>query len=197
MSKLSRDHKRKKEKHTNGDRSRRQYQNQTRDDDTDFMTALSAALSERIPRALDAFAAEMGCEPPQVMERIPDSSCEVSQCHANVQKKVHFHGGRAVWGWHFALSFRDYEPRLDAVFHAVWERPDGELVDVTPQSQRVLKRQRAGWSNPLPLFCEDKRYSQECEVEDLGSGLLGFREVRNFFPERQGLSTSLGIQFQT
>jgi hypothetical protein len=132
------------------------------------------------------FATTMGCEPPRPIERTPQAWCEVAQCHANVQQLVHVHGGRGVWGWHFNLNTTDpNQCRVEAVFHAVWESPQGDLIDITPKSERVVAGWKTGIYAQLPFFCEDKRYFQKCKVEDLGGGLLHFQTVEEVFPQQQ------------
>lgn len=154
---------------------------------------LSEALSRQISAALDEFVSRMGCEPPRPIERIPGPECQVAECHANVLGRVHFRGGRPVWGWHFALITDPGDFIFQAVFHAVWESPEGDLVDITPQSERVMAGQEAGVFTPQPFFCEDKKYFRECELEYLGNGLTKLRVTREVLPERQCLSTGLGI----
>lgn len=152
------------------------------------------ALNDRIDEALDDFATQMGCEPPSLVGHCPHPSAAVAQCHANVLQMVHFNGGRAVWGWHFSLNACDPDDlHIDAVFHAVWESPEGVFIDVTPQSDRVVAGQKAGLFTPLPFFCEDKRYFKECEVQDVGNGGLGFQTVRQTFPTREHETIKLGI----
>ncbi|HEY7309513.1 MAG TPA: hypothetical protein VH643_09160 [Gemmataceae bacterium] len=149
-------------------------------------------LLAMMPAITTEFATEMGCEPPRPIERMPEPKYQVAQCHANVQRKVYSHGGRAVWGWHFTLNTADTnQPKMDAAFHAVWESRQGELIDITPQSERVVAGWKAGVFMPLPFFCEDKRYFQECEVEKLDKGLLRFRTVRQVFPQHECFSGTL------
>jgi hypothetical protein len=195
MSNCSRDQKRKKklaERERWRRRRRARFQGYDSDED-----AAAQVLSERIIAAVHTFVTEMGCEEPEPIERIPGPSCEACQCHDNVMKKVHFDGGRPVWGWHFSVNTSDPNDfRLDTLFHAVWESPDGALIDITPPSERVLAGRKAGVFTPLPFFCEDKRYFKEWEVEDLSNGMLGFSTVRQVFPEQECLSTRLGIRVQ-
>lgn len=112
MPKLSRNQKRKKNlaerKRRRLDRDRRSVR------DDELLTAMFAVAEN--------FAVQMGCESPRLIERIPEPWCQVADCHANVLKKVHYEGGRAVWGWHFALNAPDLDQSyIGAVFHAVWD----------------------------------------------------------------------------
>lgn len=178
-SKLFRDQQRKKNL---AHRERRQ-RHQSPKPDLDFDWQLDVASH---------FATQIGCESPQIVGRLELPMCEVAECHHNAMQMVHFNGGRVVWGWHFVLNtIVPDEPRVDAVFHAVWEHPDGVLFDITPRSERVIAGQKAGVFMPLDLFCEDKRYYREWQVEDAGHGMLGFRTLRQVFPEQQACSLQL------
>jgi hypothetical protein len=179
---LSRDQQRRKKL---AERERRRLRKRKADDE-----GLLAAMAEIVTD----FSTQMGCEAPRLVERIPQSCREVADCHANVVKQVHFHGGRAVWGWHFTLNTASPDRcRVDAVFHAVWEAPTGELIDITPQSERVEAGREAGVFTPLPFFCVDKRYFKECQVEDLGNGILRFQTVQEVFPDHEACSLMLQL----
>lgn len=56
-------------------------------------------------------------------------------CLCNVERQVAEQGGRAVYGWRV---MEGQHPIIFHVWHAVWERPDGELRDITPEEQGVL-----------------------------------------------------------
>ncbi len=180
---LSRDQKRRKKL---AERERRRLRKRKADDE-----GLMAAMAEIVTD----FSTQMGCEAPRPVERMPQSWCKVADCHANVLKKVHFHGGRAVWGWHFTLNTANPDRCcVDAAFHAVWEAPQGDLVDITPQSERVVAGWEAGVFTPLPFFCVDKRYFKECQVEDLGNGILRFQTVQEVFPDHEACSLMLQLE---
>jgi hypothetical protein len=180
---LSRDQKRRKKL---AERERRRLRKPKADDE-----GLLAVMAE----VVTDFSTQMGCEAPRFVERIPQSYCEVANCHANVIKQVHFLGGRAVWGWQFTLNTANPDQCcVDAVFHAVWEAPSGDLIDITPRSERVMAGQDAGVFTPLPFFCVDKRYFKECKVEDLGNGLLQFQTVREVFPDHEACSLMLQLE---
>jgi hypothetical protein len=182
-SRLSRDQKRKRKL---AERERRRLPN-PKTGDEGLLTAMEEIVTD--------FATQVGCEAPRFVERIPQAHCEVADCHANVIKQVHFHGGGAVWGWHFTLNTADPDHCcVDAGFHAVWEAPNGDLIDITPQSERVMAGWEAGVFTPLPFFCEDKRYFKECKVEDLGNGLLHFQTVQEVFPDHEACRLMLPIE---
>lgn len=52
------------------------------------------------------------------------------ECFDNVQSVVAKRGGRMTLGWHL---WEIPDLLLEAEYHAVWEKPSGTLVDVTPQ----------------------------------------------------------------
>lgn len=59
----------------------------------------------------------------------PEPWALMSECFPNVERKVKEAGGRMVIGWQIWRS-----PNLvEAEFHAVWEDPDENLVDITPK----------------------------------------------------------------
>jgi hypothetical protein len=72
----------------------------------------------------------------------PEDWADVSECYPNVQRKVTESGGRMVLGWQVWKT-----PYLiEGEMHAVWENPEGDLVDITPKDPAV----------PRILFIEDE-----------------------------------------
>lgn len=65
----------------------------------------------------------------------PEKWGQPTRCFENVERKVQEAAGRRQFGWMFhdryviAIPESDY---LIAVHHAVWNAPDGDLIDVTP-----------------------------------------------------------------
>lgn len=67
----------------------------------------------------------------------PEPWALVSECFPNVERKVRESGGRMIIGWQVWKSAN----LIEAEFHAVWEDPDGELLDITPKEppfERIL-----------------------------------------------------------
>lgn len=69
---------------------------------------------------------------PQYVQLRPAVSEPVNECFSIVSAQVAAYGGTrqigwAIWVWPKVL--------IEAEFHAVWKRPDGRLVDITPKPE--------------------------------------------------------------
>jgi hypothetical protein len=77
--------------------------------------------------------AKAGGGPAALALHMPEPWAQVLTCFDNVDNKVGLAGGRRRLGWTF--HFRR-EPGVGLfawlTHHAVWEHPDGTLIDVTP-----------------------------------------------------------------
>lgn len=68
----------------------------------------------------------------------PESGAQTNACFHNVAAKVQQDGGAIVHGW---LLWEWPNVLAEAEFHAVWQTPDGNLIDITPRpdgEERVL-----------------------------------------------------------
>lgn len=54
-------------------------------------------------------------------------------CHINVFHMIKQYGGSIVFGW---IVWAGGPPKLEGEFHAVYQSPDGQLIDVTPRVDR-------------------------------------------------------------
>lgn len=70
-----------------------------------------------------------GAKPVWVPQR-PSDDGVLSECFANVSNMVESFGGRMILGWHL---WEMPGLMLEGEFHAVWLRPSGTMVDVSPQ----------------------------------------------------------------
>jgi hypothetical protein len=61
----------------------------------------------------------------------PEPWAKPSWCYANCLEKVSKDGGAVVYGWVF--SGRWEHAHVIAAAHAVWESPEGDLIDITPR----------------------------------------------------------------
>lgn len=68
---------------------------------------------------------------PVYVEVIPDAKATVNDCFPNVERKVSYDGGVMVIGWSIWESSGLF---VEAEFHAVWQSPTGDLIDITPKS---------------------------------------------------------------
>lgn len=69
-------------------------------------------------------------EDPRYVPCKPIPGAAQSECFPLVDEKVAAEGGKRVLGWQIWQG----EILVEAEFHAVWESPIGELVDITPKS---------------------------------------------------------------
>jgi hypothetical protein len=53
----------------------------------------------------------------------------IDECVDNVNKMIHINAGQIVLGWQFWKT----KHLLEAEFHAIWENPERQLVDVSPK----------------------------------------------------------------
>lgn len=85
------------------------------------------------PEILALCAQTGSCEQPRfVVTRIPRDAV-LNDCFNNVTKRIDREGGRmhlgwAIWEWPGVM--------VEAELHGVWERPNGELVDLNPREHR-------------------------------------------------------------
>jgi hypothetical protein len=66
---------------------------------------------------------------PIIVKVIPENGAEPLDCFPTVQKKISNYGGRMILGWQFWKS----QNLIEAEFHAIWESPENELIDITPK----------------------------------------------------------------
>jgi len=57
-----------------------------------------------------------------------------NRCHSNVQRAVEEHGGRLVTGW---LTRNYFGVLAELCHHAAWERPEGDIVEITPRLEGI------------------------------------------------------------
>jgi hypothetical protein len=85
-------------------------------------------LPTRITATLAEFSERIGCDYPVLIPCQPDYQGRVWSCHTNVKTRVAEQQGRQIFGYYFIKQFFNYQ----AIFHSVWESPEGELEDITP-----------------------------------------------------------------
>lgn len=81
----------------------------------------------KLARQLDAKAT------PDYVPVEPGEACMAGQCFENVAAVVKRHGGSVQHGWRMREQEMAY---VEGAFHAVWRRPDGALIDVTPRADQ-------------------------------------------------------------
>lgn len=105
--------------------------------------SVQEALCETTPLSVsppvEAFAATLDSgSVPSFVPVLPEPGCVVAECFFNVMEKVEREGGSIRYGW---IIWENPKVWLLGEFHAVWEGPDGELIDITPKAdgeRRIL-----------------------------------------------------------
>jgi hypothetical protein len=91
-------------------------------------------LQSTTPEALTEFvekcAAKLSGNPPIYVPYEQREGATVSGCFTNVRKAVEEEGGTIIYGW---MLWELKGALIEAEHHAVWEKPDGTLVDITPK----------------------------------------------------------------
>lgn len=88
------------------------------------------------PRELTAsilnFCSSISRDSTPIYLPVPSSGSEdeYQNCFENAEKKVQEHGGKQILGW---IIWIFPNIMMEAEAHAVWQTPDGNLVDITPQ----------------------------------------------------------------
>lgn len=93
---------------------------------------MTTSTPRTITAAIQEFASELS--PDQSLLTVPVNphpSSLLGECFDNVAAAVQRAGGSIIYGW---LFWEWPEVLLEAEFHAIWRRPDGSLLDVTPQA---------------------------------------------------------------
>jgi hypothetical protein len=84
----------------------------------------------RVNRAVRHLLKRMELEStPEWIAIEPRDDAVMKECTENVARAIAEHGGTTRLGW--MIWEEDF--MIEAIFHAVWEHPDGRTVDVTPQ----------------------------------------------------------------
>lgn len=82
---------------------------------------------------INQIAAQVAPQPPGLIYHEPEPWALPRACFANAWRKVELSGGRHRYGWTFHLKVRPgIGEYLFLTHHAVWNHPDGRLIDVTP-----------------------------------------------------------------
>jgi hypothetical protein len=92
-------------------------------------------LSILIKAHIDAIAPTISSQPLGLAYHRAEIWADASRCFENVSRKVSRDGGRTQFGWTFHHRFVKEIPGPGYLFlthHAVWNAPDGRLIDVSP-----------------------------------------------------------------
>ncbi|TXX97358.1 SEC-C domain-containing protein [Vibrio mimicus] len=67
---------------------------------------------------------------PYYVNVLPDSWAKPNECFPNVARKVEAEQGKIVYGWQVWVWPDIF---IEAEFHAIWQSPAGEFIDITPK----------------------------------------------------------------
>lgn len=101
---------------------------------------MKTATTERVPELettpLSRFCDDLDTKTRKVVAVTPRKGMAANFCYPNVLQVCEEAGGRPVVGWKIW-----HWPRVwfHAVHHCIWEQPDGDWVDVTPQENGASK----------------------------------------------------------
>jgi len=130
---------------------------------------------------IDAFARQIGGQGLGLVEYRPEDGMSPTMCFGNVVRKIARDGGRARYGWMFQVKHPEHLQEaeyLNAIHHAVWNGPDGQLIDVTPF--HVEARHHPVTQNGSIVFLWDP------EAEPVGAGDALVTLPIKFFPTGPG-----------
>lgn len=66
----------------------------------------------------------------------PAPHSTIDECFRNVDRQVEERGGVSIRGW---CVWEDSGRFIEGVFHAVWQSPDGALIDITPHQDGEMR----------------------------------------------------------
>jgi len=95
----------------------------------------------KIPSPTNKFVAELQKQltlqsSPVILDIKAGPMDEACACFENVRRRVKDEGGESVLGW----QFWEHPYMIEAEFHAVWRKPDGSLLDITPKDDRDIQQ---------------------------------------------------------
>lgn len=94
-------------------------------DDTPMHETTPGSITKKIVE----FCESLNAGPPEVLAVAPAPGARIGMCADNVLRIVRQAGGTPVYGWYIWEAPAIF---LTGEFHCAWRKPDGELVDVTP-----------------------------------------------------------------
>ena len=66
---------------------------------------------------------------PLSVKVFPEEYSKIDDCFPNVQEKIKLDNGKRLTGWQVWKT----EKIIEAIFHAIWESPEGDYIDITPK----------------------------------------------------------------
>lgn len=89
---------------------------------------------------------------PEIIPVKTEPYAKINSCFFNVEEKVKLDGGMVHYGWAIFKTPNIYE----AERHAVWESPDGTLIDITPRPNYLSRI----------MFVSDNNFTYQGQLTD-------------------------------
>lgn len=102
------------------------------------------------------FAKAIGCDWIETVPVLPDPSCDVDQCHANVEAYITSYGGTRTLGYYMLESAWGFQ----AILHSVWCSTEGKLIDITPFADNRSFNVFSKLTNGIQVIRNRNIYSQ-------------------------------------
>lgn len=107
------------------------------------------------------------------LEIAPTPQAEPQECFGNVKKAVEQYGGEIVFGWTVWEWPGVY---IEAEHHAIWRKPDGTLVDITPSPDG--DKSRVFVADPSAIYDFE---NEGCRRENIRKALSKDPIIAEFF----------------
>ena len=93
-----------------------------------------------IKEALDQFCQQITGKKPILVPIAPRPWAKEDHCFDNVDEMIARYGGRDRPGWIFGHRPLGTEPGIFvAIHHCIWESARGELLDITPRAENMMR----------------------------------------------------------
>jgi hypothetical protein len=86
---------------------------------------------QTISKQVNRLISKLNLKAPPVYVKVqPEPWAIVNECFPNVERKVLSNGGKMLCGWQI---WEWPNVMIEAEFHAIWQNPKGDWVDITPK----------------------------------------------------------------
>lgn len=96
-----------------------------------------------------------------------ESTAVKSECYNNVAEKIELEGGKIRYGW----AVYDNSYYVKAEKHAIWENPNGELIDVSVANSENIRK--------IMFIIDD--VNEGINVPDIRNNYTGLKAIDDYF----------------